>query len=123
MNDKGVVPIASPGYDVAGQPHLLQYLWAKFAEHLEEEIARRVEARISTVDLPTALKQVPATHFYGWATTYLTNTSVVDSFFIEGNLGIRLSTNETVAFSPQAFLEDRQQVKTVGITTGRQQNV
>jgi len=90
----------SQAYTQAGVPHLMQYLWDKYCEHLQEEINRRIESRRATVDLATAKSRAPATNFATWASNYLENNRVVDSFFIDENLGIRLTNGVRLAVCP-----------------------
>lgn len=91
------------GLHAANQsPHLMQYLWDKYLEYLDEEIAKRAANNhgITTTDLETAKKRAPATHFVTWASEFLQQNRVVENFFTEGNNGLRLSNGEMVVVCP-----------------------
>lgn len=83
-----------------GITHLIQFLWDKYAEHLQKELEERAALGKITVDLPTAKKKAPATHFATWAANYLKENRVAETFFVDANLGIRLTNNITLAVCP-----------------------
>lgn len=105
-----------------GLNHLMQHLWDAYCLHLKETIDERIEKRISTVNLETAKSKATATHFAKWATEYLKEFRVTESFFIDGNLGIRLANSVCVAVSPGVEIRGTMQDSAaIQVTEGRSQ--
>lgn len=105
-----------------GLPHLIQFLWDAYCQYLDDEIRSRIDRRISTVNLATAKAKAPATDFARFASDYLATNRVVDSFFIDENFGLRLTNNQTVAFSPGVEIRGTMQDSgAVQVTEGKSQ--
>ena len=105
-----------------GLNHLMQHLWDQYKLHLQEQIEARQKAGKPTVDVETAAKKAPATNFATWATEYLKEFRVTESFFIDGNLGIRLANNVCVAVSPGVEIRGTMQESgAIQVTEGRSQ--
>lgn len=83
-----------------GLMHLTQFLWDKYCEYLQTEIDARVEKKLPTVPLDAAKKRASAVHFVQWAADYLAEHRPAETFFLDHNLGLRLTTGETLALSP-----------------------
>lgn len=71
-------------------PHLLQYLWDNYLAYLAKTNGDKKidETKIKAID------------FMMWAITQLQTTRAIESFFIDGNVGIKLTNNTTLAISP-----------------------
>lgn len=106
-----------------GLPHLIQFLWDEYAKHLDRLLKERAEAGKPAVDLHTAKTKAPATNFAKWASDYLKDNRIVESFFIDGNLGIRLTNMKMVAVCPglEEIRGTMQDANAIGITHGRSQ--
>lgn len=106
-----------------GLPHLIQFLWDEYAKHLDRLLKERAEAGKPAVDLHTAKTKAPATNFAKWASDYLKDNRIVESFFIDGNLGIRLTNTKMVAVCPglEEIRGTMQDANAIGITHGRSQ--
>jgi hypothetical protein len=106
-----------------GLPHLVQFLWDEYAKHLDRLLTERKEAGKPVTDLQTAKTKAPAVHFAKWASDYLKENRIVESFFIDGNLGIRLTNMKMVAVCPglDEIRGTMQDSHAVGITHGRSQ--
>jgi hypothetical protein len=105
-----------------GLPHLVQFLWDAYCVYLQEQLdLRRVEGK-TTVSLEDAKKKVPAVHFGQWATKYLTENRVAETFFVDANCGVRLTNNKMAAICPGAEIRGTMQDShDVAVTTGRSQ--
>lgn len=107
-----------------GLPHLIQFLWDAYVkERLEVAIEEKRATGKPTVDLETAKKKAPAVDFAAWATQYLTENRIMESFYIDGNVGLRLTTMQCVAVCPGINEEvapgSMQESNAIGITQGR----
>lgn len=105
-----------------GLPHLIQYLWDEYAKHLARQIEERATAGRATVDLETAKKKAPAISFCAWATDYLKENRATENYYVEGNLGIRLTNMDCVCLCPCVEVVEpgtMQESHAVGITQGR----
>lgn len=106
--------------DPSGMPHLMQHLWDRYCDYLQETMQERHAA----VPLETAKKKATASAFLVWASNYLQENAVTDSFYVEGNLGIKLGDGSVVTVSPgneQAQAGRMQQTETVAVTEGKGQ--
>lgn len=81
-------------------PHLLQHLWDRYKEHIVERILRAKTAAGRALSAEEAAKRAPATDFVSFAAGYLNDNRGVSSFFIDDNIGLRLSDNTTVKLCP-----------------------
>ena len=105
-----------------GLNHLMQHLWDAYKIHLQDQIETRQKEGKPTVDLTTAVKKAPASNFAEWATEYLKEFRVTESFFIDGNLGVRLANNVCVAVSPGVEIRGTmQEAAAIQVTEGRSQ--
>lgn len=126
--DKSVFGMSDQGLfnDIAhtqgGLSHLMQHLWDKFCLHLQEQIDERIAKGLPTVSLEAAKSKAPATTFAKWATEYLKEFRVTESFFVDGNLGIRLANNEVMAVCPGVEIRGTMQDSgAIQVTEGRSQ--
>lgn len=105
-----------------GHTHLLQHLWDAYSAHLVAEIATRRSNGYRAVDIDEAKRRVPATAFLKWAATYLKDNPVVESFFIDGNSGVRLSNGSRLAVCPGGVERgSMQSSEAVAVTQGLSQ--
>jgi hypothetical protein len=112
----------STGHTQGGLPHLMQHLWDAYVEHLKTAIETRKSEGKTVVDLETAKKKAPATDFAVFATNYLKEHRVSESFFIDANHGIRLGNNVMVAVCPGVEIKGTMQdAGAVEVTHGRSQ--
>lgn len=88
------------GQPANGVPHLLEHLWALYTRKIEDDILARREAGLPAVTLDEALRRAPAHSFYKWATDWLDENRVSSQFFLNDNLGLRLTNGDSVAVSP-----------------------
>ncbi len=106
QNSQGVFQVGSGDlfdstlHTQGGLNHLMQHLWDAYCLHLQEEIGKRNAEGKLTVTLDHAKRKAPATDFAKWASDYLKEMRVTESFFIDGNLGVRLTNNVCVAVCP-----------------------
>lgn len=127
MNDPVFQMSGSDLFDAAGHtqgglPHLMQHLWDAYVAHLGEQIEQRKATGKNVVDLDTAKKKAPATDFAVFATGYLKEHRVAESFFIDANHGIRLGNNVMVAVCPGVEIRGTMQdAGAVEVTHGRSQ--
>lgn len=94
----GGIPSFTPA--AGGLPHLMQHLWEMYSEHLEEVIADMKKRGQTPAPIKTALAKAPATHFIDFAEAYLNAHRVVETFFVDANIGLRLNNQVTVALAP-----------------------
>lgn len=112
----------STAHTQGGLPHLVQHLWDAYGAHLEEKIKERAATGQATVDLATAKKRAPATDFATWASDYLKENRVVESFFVDANHGVRLANNAMVAICPGVEIRGTMQESgAIQVTEGRSQ--
>lgn len=112
----------SAAHTQGGLPHLMQHLWDAYCAHLAEEIEKRREAGKAVVTLAEAKQRAPATGFATWATKYLADNRVAESFFIDANHGVRLANNAMVAICPGVEIRGTmQEAGAVQVTEGRSQ--
>lgn len=127
--DDGSFPVGSSdlfdatAHTQGGLPHLIQFLWDEYAKHLDRLLKERAGAGKPAVDLQTAKTKAPAVNFAKWASDYLKENRIVESFFIDGNLGVRLTNMKTVAVCPglEEIRGTMQESNAIGITHGRSQ--
>jgi hypothetical protein len=101
-----------------GLPHLMQYLWDKYTAYLQAEL----EKKDNKVPLDTAKKKAPAIHFAQWATDFLTETRPVETIFIDGNVGVKLTNNDSIAISPGTEIRGTmQESNAIQVTEGKSQ--
>lgn len=115
--------LAQGTYTQGGHKHLVQYLWDAYAAHLEAGGGGWPKARHAPGrPIAEAKRTATAVDFVRWATTYLQETRPLGSFFIDGNVGLRLTTGETVAVSPGVVVSGTMQESyAVPVTEGLSQ--
>jgi len=120
VNDQGLFdPIM---HTQGGVNHLMQHLWDAYCVHLAEQLDKRKLEGKPTVELAEAKKKAPASNFATWAAEYLKEIRVTESFFIDGNLGIRLANNVCVAVCPGVEIRGTMQDSgSVAVTEGKSQ--
>lgn len=114
----------SAAHTQGGLPHLMQHLWDAYCAHLSEHLEKRNAAQPpgNQTTLATAKAKAPATDFAKWATAYLAENRVAESFFIDANHGVRLSNNAMVAICPGVEIRGTMQdAGAVEVTHGRSQ--
>lgn len=112
----------SASHTQGGLPHLMQHLWDAYAAYLQTELDKRAAAGKPTVTLDEAKKKAPATAFAQWATEYLAENRVAESFFIDANHGIKLANNAMVAICPGVEIRgSMQDSNAVPVMEGRSQ--
>lgn len=125
--NNGVFQVAGPGglFSEPGQlTHLMQHLWDRYKLHLEVLLGTRAGRGQKVPTLDATIKKAPAIHFAEWATQYLTDNRPVETFFSEGNVGLRLTNNVLVVLSPgeeQTKPGTMQQSASFSVTEGRSQ--
>jgi hypothetical protein len=113
-------PIFDAGTAQTGPPHLLQYLWDRYTAHIGAALERRRKEGKPAAVLAFALRDAPATHFIKWAGDYLAENRAAETFFLDANLGLRLTNNDLVAVSPGVDVRgSMQDAGAVHVTTGR----
>lgn len=107
-----------------GAPHLLQHLLDEYVKHLNEKTEERTKAGKASLPIAEALAKTPMMSFLRWAKEYLATNRPVQNFFVDENLGIRLSNNANVVLSPGVNLQGTMQdAGAVAVTHGQgQQN-
>lgn len=106
-----------------GLNHLIQYLWDKYVEHLKEAVEKMQATARPVVNLEMAKKKAPATHFAKWCADYLKENRVTESFFVDGNLGMRLTNSDTMVICPGIEIRGTMQDSgAVAVTEGKSQN-
>lgn len=117
----------SPLFDSAqhtqgGNPHILQYLFQEFAKHVAAQIEERKKNKKPTVELSAAMAKMPMTRFLTWAKQHLTEVRPVNTFFLDENIGVRLSNNRNIAISPGIEIRGTMQnAGAVAVTRGASQ--
>lgn len=116
-------PLFDPAnYTTAGQPHLVEHLWGKYRQHLQELIDERKKTKPDTVSVEEALKRATAMHFMAFCTKYLMDARPVENFFVDMNHGVVLSDTSRVVISPGFDLRGTMQgAGAVGVTAGATQ--
>lgn len=116
-------PLFDPAkYTTAGQPHLLEHLWAKYRAFLQTKLDELTRAGKKAADLDTAVRRAPAEHFLAFAVEYLAKNRPVENFFVDMNHGVVLSDTSRVVVSPGYDLRGTmQQSGAVGVTVGASQ--
>ncbi len=106
-----------------GQPHLLQLLLNKYREHLAGKIEERKKAKLPTpVDADTATRATSALTFLKWASDYLKENRPAGNFFVDENLGLKLSNNLTCVISPGINIQGTMQDSgAISVTHGQSQ--
>lgn len=84
-----------------GNPHLLQYLWDAYVRHLDEQIKARAVAGQKVATLDEAKRRAPAAQFLVWAAGHLKDNRTVETFFVDGNAGLRLANNVLCVVCPE----------------------
>lgn len=125
MHDSNVFQMGTPElfdatvHTQGGLPHLMQYLWDRYVEHLTEELEKRT---VLSATIETAKRKAPATHFAQWATEFLKENRATESFFLDANMGLRLTNNAMVAISPGVEIKGTMQDSTaIQVTEGKSQ--
>lgn len=120
INDSGLFDDIQ--HTQGGLTHLMQYLWDAYCSYLQEEIDKRKEEHKPVVSLQEAKKKAPASHFANWCTEYLKENRPVENFFIDGNVGVRLTNNMCIAISPGTHIQGTMQESgAVPVTEGKSQ--
>lgn len=110
----------STAHTQAGLPHLIQYLWDQYSLSLQTTLEERATAGKQTVTLEEAKKKAPATHFADFATRYLEENRVSQSFFIDANHGLLFDNGVTVAVCPGINVQGTMQDSgSVAVTEGK----
>lgn len=103
-----------------GMPHLMQFLWDEYVNHLKAQIESRKANKQPTVEIDEAIKRAPASAFAKWAADYLRENRMMQHFFVDENHGILLSNNRSVVLSPGIDIRGTMQdAGAVGVTQGR----
>jgi hypothetical protein len=105
-----------------GTPHLLQYLWDKYVEHLAEEIEKlRAEGK-NVLHVDAAKHAAPASGFVKWASQFLLENGVAETTVVESGVGLRLANNDVVTVSPagEDVRGSMQDASAIAVTDGRQ---
>lgn len=108
---------------LAGQetPHLLGHLWTAYQAYLTTEM-EKLKANGSKVrTLQEIFRTAPSQNFVSWATQYLENNRVTETFAVDGNFGVRLNDATVVLIGPGADAKagSMEPAQAVPITTGR----
>jgi len=112
----------SVAHSQGGQPHLLQFLWDEYWKYLQAELDKRTRQGVAVFTLDEAKRKAPAVGFLKWATAYLAENRAAESFFLDANLGVRLTNNVAVAICPGVELRGTMQdANAVQVTEGRSQ--
>lgn len=97
-------PAAAPSDAInrtpGGAPHLLALLWDLYRRHLGDQLAALTAQGKKVRSLERVLETVPATSFIAFSAAYLDQNRVVDSFFADSNLGIRLTDHRRFLVCP-----------------------
>lgn len=105
-----------------GHQHLMQHLWDAFLATLKEKIEARKAAGKESVTVAEAAKRTPATAFVQFAAEYLATNRVHETFYIDENMGLRLTNLKSVAVSPGSSVRGTMQdANEVNVTHGRSQ--
>ena len=105
-----------------GMQHLIQHLWDEYLVSLESAIEERKKAGRAMVTIEKAKKLAPAADFIVFASKYLAEHRPVETFYVDANMGIRLSNQTCVALSPGADIRGTMQdANAIGVTEGRSQ--
>jgi len=103
-------------------PHIMQYLWDAYLEYLESERQERTTRGQSSLPVAQAKLKAPAINFVLWAANHLRDIRAIESFFVDGNVGVRLNNNKTIAISPGVEIRGTMQDSgAVAVTEGRSQ--
>lgn len=101
-------------------PHIMQYLWDAYLAYLEAEGQERAAKGQTVLPIAQAKTKAPATHFVLWAANHLRDIRAIESFFVDGNVGVRLNNNKTIAISPGVEIRGTMQDSgAVAVTEGR----
>lgn len=120
-----------PGFQAAqpagGVPHLLDHLWAAYAQDIQRKLEQRRRRGQAAKTLAEALRAAPATHFWSFCVHYLDEHRPVQQFWGDANAGVMLSNNQRVLLCPPVdgghagAGGQMQDAGDVGVTHGRSQ--
>jgi hypothetical protein len=96
-----VVPLTSDGTYSNQNKSLLEHLWELYSQHLRAVRLERKGQGRAVVSQGEALRIAPATAFISWAQAYLRENPPAESWYHEGNLGMRLTDGAAVTISQQ----------------------
>lgn len=112
----------STQHTTSGAPHVSQFLWDRYKDHLAERIEERIAKGLATITLEEAIKKAPAVAFIKFCAGYLAEHRVVQSFFVDMNHGIQLDNNERFVICPGTEIRGTMQPShSVDITESRSQ--
>jgi hypothetical protein len=85
-------------------PHLLDLLWAEYRRYLEELVENRRQAGKPVVAVEDLMLRSTARQLHDFATRYLAENRVVESFPLDANQGVRLSNGVILSVCPPTDL-------------------
>ena len=84
-------------------PHLMQYLWDRYLEHIQQRLAQRRAEGKPTIEFAQAIRKAPASDFAYFAADYLRRNRPQQAFWSADNVGITLgSTAVSLLVAPPA---------------------
>lgn len=83
-----------------GAKHLLQHLLDEYVKVLNAQIEERKAAGKPTCTIDEAVAKMPMMKFLQFGKDYLTENRPVQNFFVDENVGLRLSNNANIVVSP-----------------------
>lgn len=93
-----------PAPDAAGPspalPHLLQYLWDRYLEHIQQRLSQRQAEGKPTVEFAQAIRKAPASDFAYFAADYLRHHRPQQAFWSADNVGITLESTSLLVAPP-----------------------
>lgn len=110
----------STSHTQAGLKHLLQHLWDCYVEFLKEQIEEKKGKGEKVVTIEKAILLAPAKSFFAWASDYLLENRYAENFYVDDNIGLRLTNNDHIVLCPgiAAIQGSMQDANAVEVTKG-----
>lgn len=110
----------STNHTQAGHKHLLQHLWDLYVAHMKETIEARKQKGERVLSIERAVHVAPAMNFVEWAAAYLLENRYAENFYVDENIGLRLTNDDHVVLCPgiATIQGSMQDANAIEVTTG-----